>query len=285
MSVLKIEGLNKYYGKVHALKDINIEISPGIFGLLGPNGAGKTTLMRILSTLYKPSSGNISFGEINWREEENVREIVGYLPQKFSIYKSLTVLETLDHIAILKGIENRRKEQVKEVIEKVNLKEKANKKIGQLSGGMVRRVGIAQAILGEPPIIIVDEPTSGLDPEERVRFRNLITTLNKNSIILLSTHIVDDIKSICKEAAILNEGKVAACGSIDNLVANTKGKVWEMIIPFGSDEAELVKYEVVRRTSEDKGIRIRILSTKEVPGATQAIPELEDAYLCATKGI
>jgi ABC-2 type transport system ATP-binding protein len=285
MNKLNISGLNKYYGKFHALKDINIEISPGIFGLLGPNGAGKTTLIRVLATLFKKDSGNITYSGINWEKADEVRQIIGYLPQKFFMYKSLSVKEVLRHVAVLKGIKEDREKKVTEIIEKVNLQEHMNKKMGQLSGGMVRRVGIAQAILGDPKIIIVDEPTAGLDPEERLRFRNLINSLDKNSIILISTHIVDDVETICNEVAILNNGEVCTKGNINSLINELQGKVWEIDIPFNEVDKYSTEWEVVSKTRSEKGYLLRIVSKDHVPSAKSVQPNLEDIYLCEMRGI
>lgn len=218
-----IKDLNKYYGKFQALKNISLEIKPGIFGLLGPNGAGKTTFIRILATLINCEYKEMTFGDINWSDGESIRKILGYLPQKFSMYKNLSIKDALDHIGVLKGVNNV-DEEVDKCVEKVNLSKERKKKIKALSGGMLRRFGIAQAILGNPKLLIIDEPTSGLDLEERVNFRNLLKDLSKDTTIIMSTHIVEDIEAICDEVAILNKGSLLAKGTIEELKKMVENK-------------------------------------------------------------
>ncbi|MCR4440995.1 MAG: ABC transporter ATP-binding protein [Peptococcaceae bacterium] len=277
--MLKIENISKHYGKFPALTNVSLEINAGMFGLLGPNGAGKTTLMRILTTLIKPTTGEISMGEINWRQPHLVRRMIGYLPQKFSLYKNIKVQEVLKHIAVLKGLYANREKKVYTVLEKVNLLEHRNRKIGELSGGMIRRVGIAQAILGDPQIIIVDEPTAGLDPEERIRFRRLLHYLSKESIVLISTHIVEDIEATCEQAAILHKGKIIAKGNLKSLSAIAGGKVWN--ISVSTDEYYKISnnLNIISSQRINDKYHLRIISDTPPNGALSTAPTLEDGYL------
>ena len=279
--MLKIENISKKFGKNDVLKDVSLTLDTGVYGLLGPNGAGKTTLMRILSTIIPSDSGNVMYNGVEWNKVNTVRKYIGYLPQKFSLYKNLTVVEALEHIAMLKGLSKKSlSSEVSDVIHKVNLDQDKNKKIKELSGGMVRRVGIAQAILGKPPIIIVDEPTAGLDPEERTRFRNLIKTIGRESTVLISTHIVDDVKTICQNAAILNHGKIIASGPIDHICSQAQGKVWEIIV----SEDEYIdigeKYSIVNQEKNGSDYNLVIISDhKPTQDAKECFPTLEAAFL------
>ena len=267
------------YGKFRALNDISLEIRPGLFGLLGPNGAGKTTLMRILATLLPVKSGEISYGSLSWHNAHEVRRVLGYLPQKFSLYKHISVREALDHIAVLKGIGHNRAQEVEAVIAKVHLTAERYKKVGKLSGGMVRRLGIAQAILGNPRIIIVDEPTAGLDPEERVKFRRLLTDLGGRSLIIISTHIVEDVEVACDQVAVLHQGNLLAGGDIQILKEKARGKVGEIEIPREEFDQISKKAFVVAAHRNDGYYRLRILTDVLPPGAKQVEPTLEDGYL------
>ena len=205
---IKIEGLNQYYGRKQALKDVNLYIKTGMFGLLGRNGAGKTTLMKVLATLLKKSEGKVSICGIPVEDAREIRRIVGYLPQEFSMYPNMTVYEAMDYLGVLSGMDQKsRKQKIPKLLYKVNLQEDQKKKVKALSGGMKRRLGIAQAILHDPKILIVDEPTAGLDPEERVRFRNLLCEIAKDRIVILSTHIVGDIEATCEDIAVAGRGK------------------------------------------------------------------------------
>lgn len=277
--MLEIKNISKCYGKFPALTDVSLEISPGMFGLLGPNGAGKTTLMRIITTLLTPTAGEISMGNINWKKAHLVRNMIGYLPQKFSLYKNITVKEVLHHIAVLRGFYDQREKMVVNVLEKVNLLEQKDKKIKELSGGMIRRVGIAQAILGDPQIIVVDEPTAGLDPAERIRFRRLLHYLSKESIVIISTHIVEDIAATCEQAAILHKGKILKKDDLKSLSDMAKGKVWSMTL--STDEYFNISKEWNVISSQHLGNKynLRIISETPPNGALSATPSLEDAYL------
>ena len=228
---IKIENLNKIYPNGnYALKDLNLEIPNGMFGLLGPNGAGKSTLMRILVTLMKPSNGRVLVNDLDLsKNRREIRAMLGYLPQDFSFFSKLKTYEFLDYTARLAGMKNSaaRKSAVDQMLEEVGLFEARDRNANKLSGGMKRRLGIAQALINNPKIIIVDEPTTGLDPEERIRFRNLLSNIStRDVIIILSTHIVGDISSTCHNMALLNKGELAFSGSPEELVKQAEGNVW-----------------------------------------------------------
>lgn len=278
--MLSIENVSKYYGKIKALDGVDIEIQNGVYGLLGPNGAGKTTLMRILSTILVADEGKISFQDQNWKKRNEIRKYIGYLPQKFSLYKRLTVQEALQYIAELKQIQGDKKKEIKKALKRVNLEEYENRKIGALSGGMLRRLGIAQAILGTPPIIIVDEPTVGLDPEERNHFRNIIKTLGENSIVVLSTHIVEDIDMICDELAVLNHGKVLYQGKKEKLLQQAEHKVWEGTIQEREWNQVFQSLQVTYQKKNEDEYFVRVLSdTMPFLNGKEVMPTLEEAYL------
>ncbi|SDX11016.1 ABC-type multidrug transport system, ATPase component [Marininema mesophilum] len=278
--MLQINEICKVYGGSQVLNLISLDIRPGMFGLLGPNGAGKTTLMRILTTVIPSTSGNIHYGDISWSNKNEVRKMIGYLPQKFSLYKQLRVNEALYHLAVLKGVSARlQKKMVAEVLDKVNLNEHQDKKVGHLSGGMVRRLGIAQAILGDPKIIIVDEPTAGLDPEERIRFRKLLRMLGEKSIVIISTHIVEDIESSCDQIAVLHKGQLKKHGNIDKIRASAKGKVWELTVSNEDFYKISDEWNVISNHKESDGYRLHILSDEKPEGALSIDPTLEDSYL------
>lgn len=234
---LVIENLSKTYSNgVQALKNVSLTINQGMFGLLGPNGAGKSSLMRTIATLQEASSGSITLGNLDvLREKHEVRKVLGYLPQEFGVYPRVTAETMLDHIADLKGIvdKKQRKEIVHTLLEKVNLIHVRNKNLGTFSGGMKQRFGVAQALIGNPKLIIVDEPTAGLDPAERNRFYNLLSEIGENTIVILSTHIVDDVTNLCSNMAIICLGEVIAQGHPADLVEALQGKVWSRIIEKG----------------------------------------------------
>ncbi len=231
---LKINSLSKTYSNnVQALKNINLNISTGMFGLLGPNGAGKSTLMRTISTLQEADSGTIFLDNLDMlTEKQEVRKILGYLPQDFGLDPKVTAEEMLTHFAILKGISNSRERKtiVASLLNQTNLYESRTKKLGSFSGGMRQRFGIAQALLGNPKLLIVDEPTAGLDPAERIRFHNLLSEIGENIIIILSTHIVDDVSDLCSKMAIINKGEVLYTGEPANAINALQGKVWKKLI-------------------------------------------------------
>ena len=275
-----IKNISKAFKKVQALDKVNLTIAPSIYGLLGPNGAGKTTLMRILATILDADQGEINWGEIyNWKRPKDIKGKVGYLPQQFCMYKYLKVEEALRNVALLKNIPKaREKEQVDIAMQRVNLTEYAGRKVGQLSGGMLRRLGIAQAILGEPALLIMDEPSAGLDPAERINFRKMIRNINDGErIILISSHIVSDMESLCDKVSIMNRGKVLVSGSIPEIQAKAGGNLKEEIM---SEEAfrEVEKnHPVINFTPVDFGYRVRYLTDEETRGST-VDPSLEDSY-------
>ena len=240
---LKIENLSKTYSNgVHALKNVSLTIPQGMFGLLGPNGAGKSSLMRTLATLQQADAGSVMLGDIDiLKDKSKVREILGYLPQEFGVYPKVSSYSMLNHIAALKGVSNKgeRKDLVESLLNKTNLWEVRNKSLGTYSGGMKQRFGIAQALIGDPRLIIVDEPTAGLDPAERVRFHNLLSEIGENTIVILSTHIVEDISNLCNNMAIICKGEVVAKGNPSALIEGVKGRVWKKSI----DKKELDVYQ------------------------------------------
>ncbi len=222
---IRINNLSKKYGKKTALSHVSVTIHSGMYGLLGRNGSGKTSLMRILATLSKPSGGEVSMNGVPIKETAKIREMVGYLPQDFSFYRNMTVYGAMDYLGLLSGVPDKvRRERIFTLLEGVNLKDDARMKVKALSGGMKRRLGIAQALLHNPEILIVDEPTAGLDPEERMRFRNLLGKFAEGRIVLLSTHIVSDIESICENIGVLNEGRLIFNGSTEELIQKAGGK-------------------------------------------------------------
>ncbi len=282
---ITIQGLNKIYknGK-HALKDINLEIEEGMFGLLGPNGAGKTTLMRILVTLMKPTSGIVKFNGYDLiKNRREVRAMLGYLPQEFHFFAKLKTWEFLDYVASLSGLTNsrERKKAVDEMLEKVGLYEVRDRLANKLSGGMKRRLGIAQALIGDPKIVIVDEPTTGLDPEERIRFRNILSDLsNRDVTIILSTHIVGDISSTCTNMALLNQGEVAFKGSPEKLINQAKGKTWRLQVLDSELNIIKEKYPVISTIPSKEGWEIEVVAENLDGYPAEPIePNLEHAYV------
>ncbi|MCY1476401.1 putative ABC transporter ATP-binding protein YxlF [compost metagenome] len=286
---LKINNLSKTYKNgVKALDNLNLEIGSGMFGLLGPNGAGKSSLMRTIATLQKPDSGTIEFEGINVLEDNiALRKILGYLPQEFGVYPNMSAEKLLDYFARLKGISSKteRKELVKKVLEVTNLYDQRSKYVSGYSGGMKQRFGIAQLLLNNPKLIIVDEPTAGLDPAERHRFLNVLREIGTNHTVIFSTHIVDDVKELCHEMAILNGGKILAQGTPEQAEENLKGQIWTKIIT----REELETYErdfnvISSKYNQDNTLNIKVYSA-EKPNETfvAATPQLEDVYFVALK--
>ncbi|HDP97654.1 MAG TPA: ABC transporter ATP-binding protein [bacterium] len=280
-----IEDLSKQYKNGNlALTDVNLEIESGMFGLLGPNGAGKTTLMRILVTLMKPSTGSVKVDNLDLqRDRRQIRAMLGYLPQDFKFFQKLKTWEFLDYVASLAGItdSHKRKQEVDKMLESVGLYEARDRNANKLSGGMKRRLGIAQALIGDPKIVVVDEPTTGLDPEERIRFRNLLAEMSQRDIIIiLSTHIVGDISSTCNNMALLNNGEVVFNQSPDKLIEKSKGHVWQ--IDAIDSELEIIKqkYPVIATIPSEKGWNVQVVADqlKDFPGK-QIDPNLEHAYV------
>jgi ABC-type multidrug transport system ATPase subunit len=282
---IKIEGLSKVYKNGnYAIKNLNLEIPNGMFGLLGPNGAGKSTLMRILVTLMKPTKGKVSVNELDIaKNRREIRAMLGYLPQDFSFFSKLKTYEFLDYAARLAGMKNAsaRRTAVDQMLEEVGLFEARDRNANKLSGGMKRRLGIAQALINDPKIIIVDEPTTGLDPEERIRFRNLLSTLStRDVVIILSTHIVGDISSTCDNMALLNEGQLAFNGSPEELVKKAEGNVW-LIKATEKEYLEInEKYPVISTIPTEGGWEIQVVSP-DINGyyGKQIDPNLEHAYV------
>jgi ABC-2 type transport system ATP-binding protein len=234
---LSLEGVSKLYsGKVWGLKDFTLEVGPGILGLLGPNGAGKSTLMRILATITKPTNGTVTWNETNIvRFPNRLRAVLGYLPQDFGVYPNLNAVEFLEYLAAAKGLDRKTaRQRIQELLEVVNLIDARKRPLGGYSGGMKQRVGIAQALLNDPEFLIVDEPTAGLDPEERVRFRNLLSELSGARIVILSTHIVSDVEACATSIALIARGQLVTCAAPEELLQSVEGKVWERVVPSGA---------------------------------------------------
>ena len=282
---LIIEGLTKSYRKdaPPALDDLSLEIRRGTFGLLGPNGAGKTTLIKILATQMDPTQGSVRLNGLDLVVDRvEVRRRLGYLPQHFGAYPQLTALEFLDYRARLGGLHDRREreERVCASLEEVALTEVRSRRTGTFSGGMMRRLGIAQAILNDPEFLIVDEPTVGLDPEERIRFRAILGRLGRDRVILISTHIVGDISSTCEEIGVLAAGRLRYLGPPENLISTAEGKVWEVRIRDKDFEPLSERFQVVHVITDDDDMQVRIVGDQDPPdGAERATPNLEDAYV------
>tara|TARA_B110000046_G_scaffold162006_1_gene176030 strand:- start:16398 stop:17285 length:888 start_codon:yes stop_codon:yes gene_type:complete len=286
---LVIENLTKTYKNgVKAIDDLSIEIGTGMFGLLGPNGAGKSSLMRTIATLQSPDSGSITFGDINVLEDNmSLRKVLGYLPQSFGVYPKMSAEDLLDYFATLKGISNtsERKAIVKEVLEITNLYDVRSKHVAGYSGGMKQRFGIAQLLLNNPKLIIVDEPTAGLDPAERHRFLNVLREVGTNTTVIFSTHIVDDVKELCNEMAILNGGKILKHTTPLEATKEIEGTIWTKIVSRDElEEAEKVFNILSSNYNQDNTLNIRVhASEKPGEGFEQGTPQLDDVYFIALK--
>lgn len=278
---IRIEGLEKYYGKKHALKNVTLTIPSGMFGLLGRNGAGKTTLMKVLATLIGKQGGKVTVCGIPVEEAARIRRITGYLPQEFSMYPNMGVYEAMDYLGALSKMPKKvRKERIPVLLEKVNLQEHYRTKIRALSGGMKRRLGIAQAILHDPKVLIVDEPTAGLDPEERVRFRNLLCEIAEDRIVILSTHIVGDIEATCEQIAIMDEGEIYYNGTVMDLLRMTEGKVYTAQISRKDLAKMKENYVLTSMLTQGNNVMVRFLSEqKPQVEASACEPDVEDAYM------
>lgn len=279
---LKISDLSKEFGKITAVKNISYTMKTGVYGLLGVNGAGKTTLMRMLCTLLKPSKGSITWnGTDIFEMNAEYRKILGYLPQDFGYYPDFTVYDYLMYIASIKGLRPvTAKQRIKILLRQVDMEHAANKKMKKLSGGMKRRIGIAQAMIGNPRILILDEPTAGLDPNERIRFRNLISELSEERLILLSTHIVSDIEYIANETLLMKDGEIRASGTSKELIAAMSGQVWSVKADKNEISSYLKTYKVSNIKTVSEGAVLRIISSKKP--AEHAVLEhatLEDLFL------
>jgi ABC-2 type transport system ATP-binding protein len=286
---LRIEKLSKRYPNgVQALQDVSLNIPLGMFGLLGPNGAGKSTLMRTLATLQEADGGTASLNGIDVLKQKNeVRRVLGYLPQEFGLYPKVSAEVLLTHFAALKGIANgrERREVVRALLQQTNLYEHRRKPLGSFSGGMKQRFGIAQALLGNPRLIIVDEPTAGLDPEERVRFHNLLSAIGENIIVILSTHIVSDVSDLCGRMAIIHQGRVLLTGEPAALVNGLQGRVWKKSIDASELEVHKSQYRVVLVRLFAGRTLIHVLNERQ-PGAgfEPVVPDLEDLYFATIRG-
>ncbi|MFT5167796.1 MAG: ABC-2 type transport system ATP-binding protein [Saprospiraceae bacterium] len=283
MNNLKIENLSKTYPNgVKALDNVSLDISNGMFGLLGPNGAGKSSLMKTIATLQEPSSGTITFNNHDIvSNPQEIRNQLGYLPQEFGVYPKISAQQLLEHIAVLKGIANRqdRKEQIEALLQQTNLYTHRKKAVYTFSGGMRQRFGIAQALLGNPQIIIVDEPTAGLDPEERNRFLNLLSEIGENVIIILSTHIVEDVRDLCSNMAILGEGKIIRQGNPLELTKLLSGKIWSKTIAKEELDAYQISQDVISTRLFAGKTQIKVLADEQPEqGFDRVSPDLESVY-------
>jgi ABC-2 type transport system ATP-binding protein len=280
---LIVENLSKnYHGGVQALRSVQLSLRPGVLGLLGPNGAGKSTLMRILATITRPSSGRVFWNDADIAQNPDaLRGVLGYLPQDFGIYPNLSAVEFLEYLAAVKGIPARAaKKRIGELLEIVNLMDAAKRPLGGYSGGMRQRVGIAQALLNDPQLLIVDEPTAGLDPEERVRFRNLLSELAGERIVILSTHIVSDVEAVATSIAILAHGQLLVHDAPEGLLASVSGKVWEVIVPSAELPAVRQQHLISNTAHRSDGVHARVVAhISPAPSARSLEPSLEDAYL------
>ena len=286
---LHIRGVSKTYSNgVQALKDVSLTIPPGMYGLLGPNGAGKSTLMRIVATLQEPDEGSVRLGDLDVLEQKDeVRRTLGYLPQEFGLYPKVSAEDMLDHFALLKGVARRaaRREVVEALLRQVNLWAVRKQKLGGYSGGMKQRFGVAVALLGNPKLMIVDEPTAGLDPAERVRFLNLLSELGENSVVLLSTHIVEDVSELCTRMAIIDQGEILLEAEPLRTVDDLRGRIWRRVVERGA---------LAALEGEHRVISTKLLAGRTVvhvyddaapgPGFEPAEPDLEDVYFSTMAG-
>lgn len=279
---LQIKNLDKRYSNgVHALNNVSLTIPMGMFGLLGPNGAGKSSLMRTIATLQDADSGSVTLGDIDvLNDKEAVRKVLGYLPQEFGVYPRTSAIDLLNNLALLKGFENKseRKQMIEQLLVKVNLWEQRNKAVSSYSGGMRQRFGIAQCLIGTPKLVIVDEPTAGLDPGERNRFYNILSEIGENTIVILSTHIVQDVRELCTQMAVVNKGSVLFSGNTDDALLEVKDKVWEKKVT----KQELSKYQDEYKVISNKLVGgqplIHVFSEDSLDGFTKAEENLEDVF-------
>lgn len=284
---LEIKNLSKTYPNgVRALKGINLSIGQGMFGLLGANGAGKTSFMNVLATLIEPDAGEVTLGDINvLKNKLAMRSCLGYLPQEFGVYPSTSAVDMLDYIASLKGMHDKamRQRHINELLDLVNLSDVKNRSVENYSGGMKRRFGVAQALIGKPDIVIVDEPTAGLDPSERNRFQDILSRIGEHTIIILSTHIIEDVSNICSAMAVMHEGEVVAKGSPAELVAALKGRLWQKTIDRNEIANFQGKTQILTTKVQGDGVTITLLSDKKPSeGFTVKQPDLEDVYFTAS---
>ena len=278
--MLEIESVSKRFRKGnYGVRDLSLRVEGGVLGLLGPNGAGKTTLMQMVATITRPTGGAIRFRGIDiTKDPDSLRSRLGYLPQDFGVYDNLTAREFLSYFAALKGVHDRAK--IDSMLESVNLHTVANRTLGGFSGGMKQRLGIAQALVNDPELIIVDEPTAGLDPEERVRFRNVLSDLGAGKLVILSTHIVSDIESIATEIAVMKEGRLVTLGAPEALLRAAVGSVWTTVMDSARFERVRGEIKISNAARRPDGVHIRIVDpARPFPEATEVEPTLEDAFL------
>jgi len=285
---LRIERLSKTYPNgVQALREVDLTLGNGMFGLLGPNGAGKTTLMRIIATLQAPDAGTVTLDGLDvLRRKPDVRKFLGYLPQDFGLHPEVTAERMLDHIALLKGLSDSRarRREVRSILRLTNLEDVRRRRLGSFSGGMRQRFGIAQALLGSPRLLVVDEPTAGLDPEERLRFHNILSEISAERIVILSTHIVDDVRQICGRMAILHKGRILQAGGTEEAVRRLSGKIWRRVIR--KEEAADIdgRYNVLVSRMFAGNLEVDVMSDHRPDGFGPADADLEHAYFASVKG-
>lgn len=283
MTILSLSNITKTYpGNIRALQNINLEIPKGMFGLLGPNGAGKSSLMRTIATLQSPDTGSIQFDNIDVLQEKMaLRRVLGYLPQEFGAYPRTSLATMLDHLAALKGIYGgQRKQVVENILIKTNLWDVRSRSVDTFSGGMRQRYGIAQALLGDPKLIIVDEPTAGLDPGERRRFQNILTEIGEECVVILSTHIVDDVAELCSQFAIMGKGQILAQGKPSALVHTLQGKVWTKLTDKERVPLLREQFKVISTRFQGGKVEVRVLADAQPEGFSPAEAKLEDVYFC-----
>src|SRR5579884_31573 len=277
--------VKQYRGGVWGLREVDLEIEPGILGLLGPNGAGKSTLMRILATITKATEGSVTWNGLDIARRPNeLRAVLGYLPQDFGVYPNLSAQEFLEYMAAIKGLDSKNaRQRIDELLSNLNLTDVRKRPLGSYSGGMKQRVGIAQALLNDPQLLIVDEPTVGLDPEERMRFRNLLTDLSGERVVILSTHIVSDVEATATSIAIMDHGHLLLHTSPEQLLREVEGKIWEMVVPGTDLPIVRQRFTVSSTLRRGDGIHVRVLAdTPPGRNVKSAPPTLEDAYLHIT---
>jgi ABC-type multidrug transport system ATPase subunit len=279
---LSIEGVSKRYGSANwALKNFSLQLGPGVLGLLGPNGAGKTTLMSILATITRATAGRVSWNGTDLAAHPDaLRSTLGYLPQDFGVYPNLNAVEFLEYLAAVKGLDAASaRRRIAELLNLVNLTDVRKRPLGSYSGGMKQRIGIAQALLNDPQLLVVDEPTAGLDPEERVRFRNLLSELSGERIIILSTHIVSDVEATATDIALISQGTLVAHASPEELLRRVESRVWEWVLPSVDLTAARQQYLISNTARRSDGVHARVIADHPPDGAHPVTPNLEDAYL------
>lgn len=284
---LVITNLSKTYANgVRALQDVSLTIPKGMYGLLGPNGAGKSSLMRTIATLQEADNGSIMLGDLDViKEKTELRKVLGYLPQEFGVYPKVSAYDMLEHIALLKGITGKRKELVEDLLKRVNLWDVRKKALGGFSGGMKQRFGIAQALIGDPKLIIVDEPTAGLDPGERNRFYNLLSEIGEQVIVILSTHIVEDVKELCSNMAIIDKGRVMFAGRPDDALHAVNGKIWKKQVQKSEMQDHLNNYPVISTRMVAGRPLVHVYSENSPGNGFETIPgDLEDVFFTYIKG-